>query len=107
MGLHLDLLPRTPSLLLSFSFPATRTLTSESVSSIGGESVMSYVLTQEMLAGGQRSRSGTIGSLQSQSSTFSDTSATPKRTSTGSSLQYPKYLSPSTATTSMGYNYCS
>ncbi len=65
---------------------------------MGSESLMSYVLTPEMLNGGQRSRSGTIGSLQSQSSTFSDIGATPKRTSTGSSLQHQQYLSLSAAT---------
>ena len=107
----LPLLSLSPSLSLSLSlsplplslFPAKRTLTSESVSSVGSESLMSYVLTPEMLAGGQRSRSGTIGSLQSQSSTFSDISTTLKHTSTGSSLQYQQYLSPSTVTAGITY----
>ena len=73
---------------------------SESVcSSVGSESLISYVLTAEMLAGGQRSRSGTNDSLRSQSSTFSDFTAVSRLGSTSSDVhhQQQQNLSPNTA----------
>ena len=89
------------SLSLSFMFvnyfAATRTLTNESVNSVGNESLISYVLTPEMLAGGHRSRSGTVVSIQSQSSTFSNASTAQNRMSTGSNLLHQHYPSPSAA----------